>query len=273
MKQNKAVKLFWLMVGAVFLASFLFGIYPFIADWWNQKHASQAISSYEKTVVKMDPREVEKELRQAEDFNAKLQKISGIPILDSSMEKQYQSSLWMDSNGMIARLKIPKIHVDLPIYHGSKEEVLAQGTGHLEGTSLPIGEKGDHAAITGHSGLAGSKMMDELDQLKTGDLFMIEVLDQKLYYEVDQINVVKPEEMDLLEREPDKDLVTLITCTPYGINTHRLLVRGHRVPAPKNKKAFEAKTQNFNGLYILIGVLCLLIVVFIVVKRRKKREN
>ena len=203
-------------------------LYPTVSDYWNSFHQSRAIASYLEQIENIDPVDYEKEWARAEQYNREL---SGKPnrfMLSEEEYAEYETMLNLTGSGIMGYIEIPKISCSLPIYHGTDEAVLQIAVGHIEGSSLPIGEPGTHTVLSGHRGLPSAKLFTDLDQMEEGDLFVIRVLDRVMTYMVDQILIVLPEEMDGLAIDPKADLCTLVTCTPYGVNSHRLLVRGHR---------------------------------------------
>jgi len=205
-------------------------LYPTFSDWWNSFHQSRAIASYVRTAASMDEEEYERMLQEAEVYNAELLSKPNRFVLTEEEEKEYASILDVTGTGIMGYVEIPSIEVSLPVYHGIEESVLQVAIGHIAGTSLPVGGTGTHCAISGHRGLPSAKLFTDIDQLSNGDTFLLQILGRTLTYEVDQIRTVLPQEMDDLKIDPEGDYCTLITCTPYGINTHRLLVRGRRVP-------------------------------------------
>ena len=211
------------MIGVFLIA------YPTAADWWNSFHQTQAIAKYSKKVANMERESFEQLLEEAEEYNAKLVGQKHRFVLTDSQKKEYNRVLDVDGTGIMAYIDIPKIDVSLPIYHGVNQDVLQVAIGHIEGSSLPVGGKGTHSVVSGHRGLPAARLFTHLDQLEAGDKFMVQVLNRTITYEVDQIRIVLPEEFQDLEIDPQKDLMTLVTCTPYKVNSHRLLVRGHRV--------------------------------------------
>ena len=203
--------------------------YPSVSDWWNSFHQTQAIAKYSKSVANMDRENFDRILEEAEAYNEKLLGRQNRFVLTDEQKIEYRNVLDVDGTGIMAYIDIPKINVSLPIYHGVDQSILEVAIGHIEGSSLPVGGKGTHSVVSGHRGLPAARLFTDLDQLEVGDKFLIQVLDRTLTYEVDQIRIVLPEEFQDLEIDPDKDQMTLVTCTPYKVNTHRLLVRGHRV--------------------------------------------
>ena len=221
----------------VFLAGLALLLYPTVSDYWNSFHSSRAIASYAESVAQIDNGAYEALWDDARAYNRSL--FESKNRFQPSEEEQalYESLLNVGGNGVICYIEIPTIGCTLPVYHGTDEAVLQVAVGHIEGSSLPVGGESTHAVLSGHRGLPSARLFTDLDKLTEGDVFLLRVLDETLSYEVDQILIVEPHEMDALAIEEGKDYCTLVTCTPYGINTHRLLVRGHRV-----ENAEEAKT-------------------------------
>lgn len=264
----------------IFLVGLGFISYPTVSNLWNQAHQSRAIATYSKQVEKLDDSENKKMLKAARKYNKSLLKKSDHWKLSKKDKKKYESLLDVSGTGIMGYIEVPKIDCSLPIYHGTDEGALQIAIGHLEGSSLPVGGKSTHCVLSGHRGLPSARLFTDLDQLEEGDIFILNILGRKLAYEVDQIKVVLPEEMSDLEIEEGKDLCTLVTCTPYGINTHRLLVRGHRTKYVEKKVEEEQKKVQTKKTDIRLmiaggtGVLILLIIIIvIVIKRRRKRRN
>lgn len=261
-------------------------LYPVMATQHNNDEQQRLAKMYTATVNSAGPETIAKERASAETYNNNLE---SAPILDPWLESQrpdtpqYQAYLHeMDIDPVMARIVIPSIHVSLPIYHGTDSRTLTEGVGHLFGTSLPIGGPSTHSVLTGHTGLSTATMFDNLNQLKKGDVFYVSSLGQTLKYEVNDITVVKPEETDSLRKVPGRDLVTLITCTPYGVNSHRLLVTGERVPmdptaaAAEEAKALPAPMQTWMKAIIVAVVIILAVVVGILVRlwwTRRRRSR
>lgn len=214
----------------VFLIGLGLLLYPTVSNLWNSYHQSQAIVAYSEETSAMDEARVNEMLDAAREYNAGLASDADRFTPTPADTTEYNNLLAVSDTGMMGYLEIPSLGVSMPIYHGTETSVLQVGAGHLEGSSLPVGGKGTHTVLSGHRGLPSSKLFTDLDDLEEGDIFMLHVLDETLTYEVDKISVVDPYDMDDLAIDPDQDYCTLVTCTPYGINTHRLLVRGHRVP-------------------------------------------
>lgn len=275
-----------LMIGIIFLAGLSLLLYPFVANQWNNYRQKQLISSYEQTVSQKEASngiDYDAELKKAEAYNeALLPSIlpDSFAIADASEEDQtYMNTLNIAGDEMMGIVEIPKIDIKLPIYHTTKEDVLKQAAGHLEGSSLPIGGKSTHSVISAHRGLPSASLFTDLDQLKKGDHFLIHVLNKTLCYEVDKISVVKPEETSALAVEEGEDLVTLLTCTPYGVNTERLLVRGHRVPYEEQKVADEKTPLSGISLHtnyllwVIIGLVITTIFILVLYLKEKKLQK
>ena len=203
-------------------------LYPSVSNYWNSFHQTRAISTYVETVAHIDNDEYKQLLNEARQYNQDLAATGIKWNMSMDQRSRYLSLLSFDGNGLIGYLEISKLKVMLPMYHGTSDNVLQLGVGHLEGTSLPVGGYGSHCVLSGHRGLPSAKLLSDLNKLVVGDTFTLNVLDEVLTYEVDQIRVVLPADLKDLEIVPEMDYCTLVTCTPYGINTHRLLVRGHR---------------------------------------------
>lgn len=218
-----------LLLMLVMLAGIVLVMYPTVSNQWNSMHQSRAIASYVEAVAAIDSRQYEKIWAAADAYNKALYSKQNRYYMQEEEREEYESLLDVTGSGIMGYVEIPEIKVSLPVYHGTSDAVLQVAAGHIEGTSLPVGGAGTHCALSGHRGLPSAKLFTSLDRLEEGDLFLLRVLDETLTYEVDQILIVEPEDMQALELEPDKDLCTLVTCTPYGVNTHRLLVRGHRI--------------------------------------------
>ena len=204
-------------------------LYPTVSDWWNSFHQTRAIASYSDTVATMDNEIYDQLWQEAEAYNAALAQKANPYFFTEEDQALYDSTLNVSGTGVMGYIDIPEIKCTLPIYHGTSHAVLQIAVGHVEGTSLPVGGGGTHCVLSGHRGLPSARLFTDLDQLVAGDLFLLQILDETLTYEVDQIRIVLPTEVSDLTIEKGKDYCTLVTCTPYGVNSHRLLVRGHRV--------------------------------------------
>ncbi|MDY3997549.1 MAG: class C sortase [Blautia sp.] len=213
----------------IFLAGLGLLLYPTVSDYWNSFHQSRAVVSYIENVTNIDDKKYEELWNSAVAYNEELAETGIKWTLTDEEKEEYDEYLKVDDTGIMAYIEIPEIDCSLPIYHGTEESVLQIAIGHIEGTSLPVGGEGSHCVLSGHRGLPSAKLFTDLDKLVEGDTFIIQTLDATLTYEVDQIRIVEPTDLSDLQIEEGKDLCTLVTCTPYGINTHRLLVRGHRI--------------------------------------------
>lgn len=261
--------------------------YPLIASINNEHTQSLVQTEYEEKIQQLDTSEIDAALEAAREYN---KTISTVQIEDIDKIKAdlppYEDLLNLANNGIMGYIKIPAINIDLPIYHGTTGAAMEKGAGHMEGTSLPVGGIGTHAVISAHSGMASAKLFTDLDKLELGDMFFITVCNQKLAYEVDNIAVVEPTDIDLIRIDTQQDYVTLLTCTPYGVNTHRLLVRGHRVEmaeeaiAEVEEKAEPAASTWIEkyeqgiliGVAIFLGLLLIALLVYFT-KRLKQRKD
>ncbi len=234
-------------------------LYPTVANWWNSFHTAQAVASYDEAVAQMNALDLELMLADAQKYNEDLLKESNRYFPSEEMHKRYESILNVSGDGMIGTVNIPSVHVNLGIYHGTDEKLLQSKVGHIEGSSLPVGGPSTHCVISGHRGLPSAKLFTDIVKLKEGDVFMLRVLGKTLTYEVDQIRTVLPAEVNDLEIVPGEDLVTLVTCTPYGINSHRMLIRGHRIAnLPDDMTTQDASLFDRNLVAIGIAVVVLI---------------
>ena len=278
MKKNKN-RITTLLLALVFLAGLSLLLYPTVSDYWNSFHASRAVAAYAQEVADLNGAEYDRLLAAARDYNARVAQRSNTFALTEEEAAEYQSLLNMDGTGIMGYIEIPNIKLSLPIYHGTEESVLQIAVGHLDWSALPVGGEGTHCVLSGHRGLPSAKLFTNLDQLREGDTFTLRALDEVLCYEVDQIRVVEPQDTDALLPEPGQDLCTLVTCTPYGVNTHRLLVRGHRIENPDSADAIRVTSDAMQIEPILVapavGVpLALLAVAALLLSdRRRKRKN
>lgn len=260
------ILVFILLVGLSFL------LYPTVSDYWNSFHQSEAIAGYVDKVNNLTQQENDRMLADAKAYNDSLAKNS-LPDLNLTAEERtsYNQILDVSDTGIMAYVDIPKIKTTMPIYHGTDAEILQVAIGHIPGTSLPIGGKGTHAVISGHRGLPSAKLFTDLDQLVEGDIFYIQVLDQTLTYEVDQILTVTPDDVSPLTIDPNQDYVTLVTCTPYGVNSHRLLVRGHRIANEAKEARVTSEASQVDPILVapfIAGLLLLVIPIFLSFKKR-----
>ncbi len=268
----------------VLLVAFSVLLYPTLSSYLNEKNSSKVVSYYDEESIKLSETEKEQMLEDARAYNQEM--LGNIDLIDSfskentEIDERYQSLLNPDGTGMMGYIRIPKINIELPIYHGTSEAVLQAGVGHFWGTSLPVGGESTHTVLTGHRGLPTKTLFTNIDKLEEGDIFYIKVLDETLAYQIDQILTVLPEETDALAIESGKDYATLVTCTPYAINTHRLLVRGYRIPYEeateqesdvdvKPELSFTAKVLIVTIIVIFIG---LIITVMYSMRDRKRRK-
>lgn len=263
-----------LLIGAGLIA------YPSFANWWNSFHQSRAVASYAETVANMNTEEYERIISKSQAYNRKLSRSGILWTLDEDEEKEYKEQLDIGTSGIMGYIDIPKIDVMLPIYHGIDESILQVAVGHIPGTSLPVGGEGSHCVVSGHRGLPSARLFTDIDKLVGGDSFTITVLNKTLTYEVDQIRTVLPTDLSDLQIEKGKDYVTLVTCTPYGINTHRLLVRGHRIENADGDASVIADALQIEPIYIApfiaVPILILLIIgMFIMtgMRTRPRREK
>ena len=256
MKKNKTTIIMILF----FFMGLLILLYPSISSYHNEKVGSKAITDYGSLLSKYNKKDYTDILKKANIYNNELKKMK-TPLISYKEISGYQNILNVNNDGMIGYITIDKIKVELPIYHGTSEEILGKFVGHLEGSSLPIGGLGTHSVLSAHRGLPTSKLFTDLDKLEIGDTFTITILDQILTYEIDKITIVKPNEIDDLKIEEGKDYITLLTCTPYGINTHRLLVRGTRIENTTEKKIYIT-TEAFKISYLIVTPLVALPIIF-----------
>ena len=242
-------------------------LYPAFSNWWNTGHMSTAVQSYDEACDELQQAEREALLDDARRYNEDLYKADCGTDPTSALKERYEALLASDSSGIMAHVKIPAIDVDLPIYHGTSDGVLRAGTGHLDWTSLPVGGASTHCVIAGHTGLPEAELFTKLSSLKEGDTFSLVCLGQTATYEVDKVSTVPPWDTSLLRIERGRDLCTLLTCTPYGQNTDRLLVRGHRVANDEGEQQADSGANNTNPLDELPLVAVLLVVSIAVVVR------
>lgn len=254
-------------------------LYPSLSDYWNSMHQTRAIASYAETVSQLDTAQYDEMWKAAQDYNRSLAQRETAFALTDEQKAAYESLLDVSGLGVMGYIEIPGIDCSLPIYHGTEESVLQVAVGHLEWSSLPVGGEGTHCVLSGHRGLPSAKLFTNLDKLAVGDTFLLRVLDEVLTYEVDQILIVEPEQVDALGIVPGEDYCTLVTCTPYGINTHRLLVRGHRVENTPEAARMHvtADATQFDPLLVApvlaIPVLLLLLIILLLPKRQSKSRG
>lgn len=247
-------------------------LYPTLSNYYNEKMQVKTIYNYENILNEADKIDFDKLKGDAQEYNEKLASLKE-PLLTYDTLTNYKELLNVNNDGMIGYITIDKIKIELPIYHGTSNEVLNSSVGHLEGSSLPIGGLGTHSVLSAHRGLPSSKLFTDLDKLDIGDTFKITVLDETLTYEIDKITIVKPSDRSELKINSDEDYVTLLTCTPYGINTHRLLVRGKRIEGPIKKTYITTEAFKINKLIVIPLVslpIILLLMIILLIKPVKK---
>lgn len=270
----------------VLVVAFAVLLYPTVSSYVNEKNGSKVVSNYDAESVRLSNAEKEKMLEDARAYNKEM--LSNIDLIDpfsqgeTNIDERYENLLNMDGSGMMGYIRIPKIKVEIPIYHGTSESVLQAGVGHFWGTSLPVGGESTHTVLTGHRGLPTKTLFTNMDKLVEGDVFYIKVLDETLAYKVDQILTVLPEETEALSIVPGKDYATLVTCTPYAINTHRLLVRGHRilyeeaVKIEKNTSTGIELSFTTKVLIVTLGIIFIGLIIAMLYslydKRRRKKK-
>lgn len=252
-------------------------LYPTVSDYWNSFHQSRAIASYAEDVAKLDTVQYDDLWKAAKKYNEALAKGDINYVLNDEQREKYESLLNVSGTGVMGYIEIPSINCSLPIYHGTDEAALQIAVGHLEWTSLPTGGESTHCVLSGHRGLPSAKLFTDLDRLVEGDIFVLRVLDEVLTYEVDQILIVEPEETEDLQIEKGKDYCTLVTCTPYGINTHRLLVRGHRIENLEESGIVRvtADAIQIQPLFVapIVAIPMLLVLLIILLLPKKKKDN
>ncbi len=277
-KKKKSGLTSTILLVAIFLIGLCVLLYPTVSDFWNEKRQSQAIMNYDDLLVDLTPEDFSEHFRKAEEYNRKLKLIS-FPFLGySELDDEYYSTLDVNGDGMMGYITIEKIKVQLPIYHGTSDKVLNSAVGHLEGSSLPIGGESTHSVLSAHRGLPSAKLFTNLDKVVVGDIFTITILDRTFTYQVDQVLIVLPDKIEELYVKEGEDFCTLVTCTPYGINTHRMLVRGTRIENIEEEKKVNVLTEAFQidplivtpavAIPMLGGLL-----VFLVVKSSKEKKK
>ena len=265
----------------IFILIFLTGLslllYPSVSDYYNSLHQSRAIAAYSADVAGLNDEQYEALWQEAVHYNTELASTGNIWNLSEEQLEEYQNTLNIDSSGIMSYIEIPKINCSLAIYHGTDDGVLQTGVGHIEGSSMPVGGESTHCVLSGHRGLPSAKLFTDLDKLTLGDRFLIRTLDEILTYEVDQILIVLPYEVDALKIENGKDLCTLVTCTPYGVNSHRMLVRGHRVENQEETKAVRvtADAMQIEPMIVapIVAVpMLLLLLIWVLISSRKRKK-
>ena len=256
-------------VTIILLIAFFIGLsvllYPSVSSYWNSKTQSEAIVDYEAMLAAYKPEDYTAVFEAADAYNAALSALE-MPLREyQALDDLYWKTQDVSGTGMMGYLTVPKISQELPVYHGTSDSVLAIAVGHFQGTSLPVGGEGTHSAVSAHRGLPTAVLFTHLDRMELGDLFYFTILDRTITYEVDQIRIVEPQDVDLLLTEEGKDYCTLITCTPYGINTHRLLVRGHQVDASQKRNIYIANEAYRVDTLIVMPLVALPIILVLLI--------
>ena len=263
---------------AALLAGALLLLYPTVSDYWNSFHQSRAIASYAEQVADLDDNMYDQIWADARAYNKTLDNSTSRFVMTEEQKDIYEALLNIADNGVMGYIEIPRIKCNLPVYHGTDEAVLQIAIGHVQGSSLPVGGESTHCVLSGHRGLPSAKLFSDLDQLTEGDVFLLRVLDETLTYEVDQIRTVLPDELDDLAIEEGKEYCTLVTCTPYGINSHRLLVRGHRVENQASASTIRVTADAMQIEPLLIAPLVavpmlLVLLVMVLIPHRTKKKG
>ena len=263
----------WIILTLGFLVGICVLLYPAFSNFWNSKTQSRAIVNYESVLEHLEPEDYSAIFQAAYDYNEALREVE-FPLRDFEQVPGYYEALKIEGTSIIGYVKIDKIGVELPVYHGTSDEVLNRGVGHLEGSSLPVGGESTHCVMSAHRGLPSAKLFTDLDRLEMGDTFQVIILDQVLTYLVDQVKVITPRQIDDLQIVEGKDYCTLFTCTPYGINTHRLLVRGIRIETIKEKPVIYVANEAFRiePLMVTPAVAAPMVLVFLIHLMVKYRE-
>ena len=276
MKKNTLSNILLILVMIVGLSLLL---YPTFSDWWNSSRQTQVITQYAEAVAKLDNESYDGILQSAMEYNASLVDRFNSYLLTDEQKARYHQELNFSGDGIMGYVEIPSIDVTLPVYHGTEEEVLQVAVGHIEWSSLPTGGANTHCVVSGHRGLPSARLFTDLDQMIVGDVFMMNVLNQTLTYQVDQIKIVLPHETEDLLIEEGKDYCTLVTCTPYGVNSHRMLVRGKRIDNIEAAKVIRVTADAVRIEPILVApavaapILLILLIVLMLPKRKNKRRN
>lgn len=276
MKKDKWINILLVLI---LLAGLSLLLYPSFSDYWNSLHQSYAVASYVEKLSAIENEEYRQMKEAALAYNRSIPERDLLFALSEEEKAQYDALLRVDDSGMMGYVEIPAIDVSLPVYHGTEEAVLQVAIGHLDWTSLPIGGESSHCVISGHRGLPSARLFSDLNKLVVGDYFELHTLDEVLSYEVDQIRIVEPQETDELLIQEGKDLCTLVTCTPYGINSHRLLVRGHRVenrwqdPAVRVTADAVVLEKLVVAPFLLLPILLVMLSFLLVPRKNKNRRN
>lgn len=254
-------------------------LYPSFSNWWNSMHQSRAIASYSEQVAQIDEAQYETLWEAAYSYNRSMTERFNSYLLSEEQQAQYRQLLNIGGNGVMGYIEIPKLGVSLPVYHGTDAAVLQVAVGHLEWTSLPVGGESSHCVLSGHRGLPSARLFTDLDQLADGDIFMLRILNEVLTYEVDQILIVEPYDTESLQIEEGQDFCTLVTCTPYGVNSHRLLVRGHRVENMEEAKVVRVTADAIQiepmivAPIVAMPILLVLLIGLMIPKKKRKGDD
>lgn len=251
-----------LILVLIFIIGLSVMLYPTVSDYWNSRTQSRAVATYSETVASMSEEDYDEWFAEAEAYNRELAQVS-MPFVNYDQVEGYEDILDISGTGIMGYVTIEKIRVELPIYHGTEDSILQIAAGHLRGSSFPVGGKGTHSVISAHRGLPSAKLFTELDEIEEGDTFTITVLNRRMTYQVDQIRIVEPQEIEELEIDPEEDYCTLMTCTPYGINSHRLLVRGVRTEADDTGNYVPADAYQVNSTVVAIVIALILLIILL----------
>ena len=277
MKKKKGNHITILLV-LILLVGLSLLLYPSVSDYWNSLHQTKAIATYAEDVANLNQNQYGEIWAAAERYNASLADRDNAYLLSDAQKEEYERLLNVSGLGIMGYIEIPSIDCSLPVYHGTEESALQIAVGHLEWSSLPVGGRSTHCVLSGHRGLPSAKLFTNLDKLQMGDVFMLRVLDEVLTYEVDQILIVEPQETGALQIEEGQDYCTLVTCTPYGINTHRLLVRGHRIDTVEEAKTVRVTADAIQIEPLLVAPvvaipILLLLLILLLLPRQPQRKH
>ena len=276
--KKKGNHLITILLVLIFLLGLSLLLYPAVSDYWNSKHQTRAIAVYSEEVSGLDENQYQALWEAAAAYNASLLERNNAYLLTEEQKAAYEQLLNVSGLGIMGYIEIPSIDCSLPIYHGTEESVLQIAIGHLEWSSLPVGGESTHCVLSGHRGLPSAKLFTNLDKLQEGDVFLLRVLDEVLTYEVDQILIVEPQETGALRIVEGEDLCTLVTCTPYGINTHRLLVRGHRIENAPEARLVRVTADAVQIEPLLVAPIValpmlLMLLILLLLPKRPKNDN
>ena len=276
--KKKGNHLITILLVLIFLLGLSLLLYPAVSDYWNSKHQTRAIAVYSEEVSGLDKEQYQALWADAAAYNASLRERDNAYLLTEEQKAAYEQLLNVSGLGIMGYIEIPSIDCSLPIYHGTEESVLQIAIGHLEWSSLPVGGESTHCVLSGHRGLPSAKLFTNLDKLQEGDVFLLRVLDEVLTYEVDQILIVEPQETGALRIVEGEDLCTLVTCTPYGINTHRLLVRGHRIENAPEARLVRVTADAVQIEPLLVAPIValpmlLMLLILLLLPKRPKNDN